>query len=101
MTSRTIRLSALFVAMLALAACAAHQASTAVQPQAEIIGRRLRRLERAIGLGCVPAIAKLLAEDNIIEPASQQCEVGQDRYPDRYQVTRRVVHCTPPIEPSA
>ena len=34
MTSRTIRLSALFVAMLALAACAAHQASTAVQPQA-------------------------------------------------------------------
>ena len=34
MTSRTIRLSALFVAMLALAACAAHQASTAVQPEA-------------------------------------------------------------------
>jgi len=34
MTSRSIRLSALFVAMLALAACAAHQASTAVQPQA-------------------------------------------------------------------
>ena len=34
MTSKTIRLSALFVAMLALAACAAHQASTAVQPQA-------------------------------------------------------------------
>ena len=34
MTSKTIRLSALFVAMLALAACAAHQASSAVQPQA-------------------------------------------------------------------
>jgi hypothetical protein len=34
MPNRTIRLSALFVAMLALAACAAHQASTAVQPQA-------------------------------------------------------------------
>lgn len=34
MTSRMVRLSALFVAMLALAACAAHQASTAVQPEA-------------------------------------------------------------------
>ena len=34
MTSKRTRLSALFVAMLALAACAAHQASTAVQPQA-------------------------------------------------------------------
>ena len=34
MASRTIRLSALFVVMLALAACAAHQASTAVQPEA-------------------------------------------------------------------
>ncbi|MEP7005141.1 MAG: hypothetical protein ABI810_04100 [Sphingomonas bacterium] len=34
MISRTIRLSALFVAILALAACAAHQASSAVQPQA-------------------------------------------------------------------
>jgi len=34
MTSRTIRLSALFIAMLALAACAAHQTSAAVQPQA-------------------------------------------------------------------
>ena len=34
MTNRMIRLSALFVAMLALAACAAHQTSAAVQPQA-------------------------------------------------------------------
>ena len=34
MTSRTIRLSALFVAMLALSACAEHQESSAVQPQA-------------------------------------------------------------------
>ena len=34
MTSKTIRLSALFVAMLALAACAAQQSSAAVQPQA-------------------------------------------------------------------
>ena len=34
MANKTIRLSALFVVMLALAACAAHQASTAVQPQA-------------------------------------------------------------------
>ena len=33
MATKTIRLPALFVAMLALAACAAHQASTAVQPQ--------------------------------------------------------------------
>jgi len=34
MATKTIRLSALFVAMLALAACAAHQTSAAVQPQA-------------------------------------------------------------------
>jgi hypothetical protein len=34
MTSRTIRLSALFVVTLALAACAAHQASSTVAPQA-------------------------------------------------------------------
>ena len=34
MTNRTIRLSALFVVTLALAACAAHQASSTVAPQA-------------------------------------------------------------------
>ena len=34
MTGKTIRLSALFVVMLALAACAAHQPGSAVQPQA-------------------------------------------------------------------
>ena len=34
MATKTIRLSALFVAMLALAACAAQQSSAAVQPQA-------------------------------------------------------------------
>ena len=34
MTNRTLRLSALFAVMLALAACAAHQTSAAVAPQA-------------------------------------------------------------------
>src|SRR4051812_24083042 len=34
MNGKMIRLPVLFVAMLALAACAAHQASSAVQPQA-------------------------------------------------------------------
>jgi hypothetical protein len=34
MINRTVRLSALFVALLALAACAAHQSSATVAPQA-------------------------------------------------------------------
>ena len=34
MINRTVRLSALFAAMLALAACAAHQSSATVAPQA-------------------------------------------------------------------